>query len=301
MVARTRRPDGDAELVQEQLDRPGTEPAGSAGVHASSVSTNTPHASAQAASSPSGRVLPIPRSPASASAAERPLSEPGERVGERCRAFQRAQRNWGASRDHLRSPRAYLRRHPPRKSGYWPRDVGPSTRCQAAPCPASCSTTATRRTNRCAVRRVQNETSSRGGDVRKKPPAVATPSPSSATCATPGGVAERNSDSRAPRDPSSAARPAAARGRRSDLGLDQHPDRVSVAAMSWSRSPLWCVSRNSVRQDPAQSGPRSSIRDNPRRAPFAPALRLLPTIEGKYLWLSLRERSVKGGWDADRT
>lgn len=40
MVARTRRPDGDAELVQEQLDRPVTEP-GSAGVHASSASKNT--------------------------------------------------------------------------------------------------------------------------------------------------------------------------------------------------------------------------------------------------------------------
>ena len=41
MVTRTRRPDGDAVLVQEQLDRPVTEPAGSAGVHESSASTNT--------------------------------------------------------------------------------------------------------------------------------------------------------------------------------------------------------------------------------------------------------------------
>ena len=54
------------------------------------------------------------------------------------------------------------------------------------------------------------------------------------------------------------------------------PDRVSVAAMSWSRSPLWWVSRNSVRRDPALSGPRSSIRDNRlpssirSGAPFAP-------------------------------
>ncbi len=30
MVACTRRPDGDAELVEEQLDRPVTEPTGSA-------------------------------------------------------------------------------------------------------------------------------------------------------------------------------------------------------------------------------------------------------------------------------
>ncbi len=41
MVARTRRPDGDAELVQEQLERPVTEPAGSAGVHASTAPKDT--------------------------------------------------------------------------------------------------------------------------------------------------------------------------------------------------------------------------------------------------------------------
>lgn len=41
MVTRTRRPDGDAELVEEQLDRPATQPAGSARVQASSASTNT--------------------------------------------------------------------------------------------------------------------------------------------------------------------------------------------------------------------------------------------------------------------
>ena len=126
-------------------------------------------------------------------------------------------------------------------------------------------------------RRVQNETSSRGGDGRRKPSAVAKPSPSSATCATSGGVAQRNSDGRAPAI-HHGRQGRRARGAAVDLGSTSVRIASSVAAMSWSRSPLWCVSRNSVRQDPAPSGPRLSIRDNrwPSSircgAPFAPTI-----------------------------
>jgi hypothetical protein len=41
MVARTRRRDGEAELVHEHLDRSVTEPAGAASAYAVSVSTDT--------------------------------------------------------------------------------------------------------------------------------------------------------------------------------------------------------------------------------------------------------------------
>ena len=97
--------------------------------------------------------MPIPGSPTSANAAERPLSSSESASANAPRVSAGPTRCWPLETTSAR------REHTPVTPACEPgcsMDVGPSTRCQAAPCPASCYTTATRRTNRCGVRRVQS-------------------------------------------------------------------------------------------------------------------------------------------------